>query len=51
MLTTRGWRISGKERIPSNLRTPFVLEMHEVVQDSSRLDLEPEPHGGSFKLH
>ena len=28
-----------------------VLEMHEVVQDSSRLDLEPEPHGGPFKLH
>lgn len=28
-----------------------VLEMHEVVQDSSRLDLEPEPDGGPFKLH
>ena len=28
-----------------------VLEMHEVVQDSSRHDLEPEPHGGPFKLH
>ena len=28
-----------------------VLEMHEVVQDSSRPDLEPEPHGGPFKLH
>jgi heme-degrading monooxygenase HmoA len=28
-----------------------VLEMHEVVQDSSRPDLEPEPHGGSFKMH
>ena len=28
-----------------------VLEMHEVVQDSSRLDLEPEPRGGPFKLH
>jgi heme-degrading monooxygenase HmoA len=28
-----------------------VLEMHEVVQDSSRPDLELEPHGGPFKLH
>ena len=28
-----------------------VLEMHEVVQDSSRPDLEPEPHGGPFKMH
>ena len=28
-----------------------VLEMHEVVQDSSRCGLEPEPHGGPFKLH
>jgi len=28
-----------------------VLEMHEVVQDSSRVDLEPEPYGGPFKLH
>lgn len=28
-----------------------VLEMHEVVQDSSRPDLEPEPPGGSFKMH
>jgi heme oxygenase (mycobilin-producing) len=28
-----------------------VLEMHEVVQDSSRVDLEPEPHGGPFKMH
>ena len=30
---------------------PNVLEMHEVVQDSSRLDLQPEPHGGPFKMH
>jgi heme-degrading monooxygenase HmoA len=28
-----------------------VLEMHEVVQDSSRPDLEPEPAGGPFKMH
>ena len=28
-----------------------VLEMHEVVQDSSRPDLEPEPRGGAFKMH
>ena len=30
---------------------PNVLEMHEVVQDSSRPDLEPEPHGGPFRMH
>jgi heme-degrading monooxygenase HmoA len=28
-----------------------VLEMHEVVLDSSRPDLEPEPPGGPFKMH
>jgi heme-degrading monooxygenase HmoA len=28
-----------------------VLEMHEVVQDSSRPDLAAEPHGGPFKMH
>ena len=28
-----------------------VLEMHEVVQDSSRPDLAPEPRGGEFKMH
>ena len=28
-----------------------VLEMHEVVQDSTRPDLEPEPRGGAFKMH
>ena len=28
-----------------------VLEMHEVIQDSSRPELEPEPHGGPFKMH
>src|ERR1700730_8730361 len=28
-----------------------VLEMHEVVQDSSRPDSEPEPRGGPFKMH
>lgn len=30
---------------------PNVLEMHEIVQDSARPDLEPEPHGGAFKMH
>lgn len=30
---------------------PNVLEMHEVIQDSTRPDLEPEPRGGPFKLH
>lgn len=28
-----------------------VLEMHEIVQDSARPDLEPEPPGGPFKMH
>jgi heme-degrading monooxygenase HmoA len=28
-----------------------VLEMHEVVQDSTRPDLEPEPPGGPFRMH
>jgi len=28
-----------------------VLEMHEVVQDYSRPDLEHEPHGGPFRMH
>ena len=28
-----------------------VLEMHEIIQDSSRKDLAPEPHGGPFKMH
>ncbi|MDT4967781.1 MAG: hypothetical protein QOJ64_2518 [Acidobacteriota bacterium] len=28
-----------------------VLELHEVVQDSSRPDLEPEPPGGPFNMH
>jgi heme-degrading monooxygenase HmoA len=30
---------------------PNVLELHEVIQDSSRKDLEPEPPGGPFKMH
>jgi len=28
-----------------------VLELHEVLQDSSRPDLTPEPHGGPFNMH
>jgi heme-degrading monooxygenase HmoA len=28
-----------------------VLELHEVLQDSSRPDLAPEPHGGPFTMH
>ena len=28
-----------------------VLEMHEVVLDSTRPDLLVEPHGGPFKMH
>ncbi|HZI19246.1 MAG TPA: antibiotic biosynthesis monooxygenase [Pyrinomonadaceae bacterium] len=30
---------------------PNVLEVHEVVQDSARPDVEPEPRGGPFKIH
>ena len=30
---------------------PNVLEMHEVVQDSARPGLEPEPPGGPFRMH
>ncbi len=28
-----------------------VLEVHELIQDSSRPDMEPEPPGGPFKMH
>jgi heme oxygenase (mycobilin-producing) len=28
-----------------------ILEMHDVLQDSSRPDLVPEPHGGPFNMH
>jgi heme oxygenase (mycobilin-producing) len=28
-----------------------VLEVHEVVQDSSRPELLPEPAGGPFRMH
>ncbi len=30
---------------------PNKLELHEVLQDSTRPDLEPEPRGGPFKMH
>ena len=30
---------------------PNVLEMHEIIQDSTRPDLQPEPPGGPFKMH
>lgn len=30
---------------------PNKLELHEVFLDSSRPDLEEEPHGGPFKIH
>ena len=30
---------------------PNKLEIHEVIQDSSRPDLKPEPPGGPFKMH
>ena len=30
---------------------PNKLEIHEVLTDSSRPDLAPEPKGGPFKMH
>lgn len=30
---------------------PNKLELHEVILDSSRPDLETEPHGDPFKVH
>lgn len=30
---------------------PNVLEVHEVLQDSARPDLEPEPQGGPLRMH
>jgi heme-degrading monooxygenase HmoA len=30
---------------------PNILEVHEVLQDSARPDLEPEPPGGPLKMH
>ena len=47
---TKGHAQSGtlpKDAYPK----PNVLEMHEVVSDSSRPDMAPEPPGGPFKMH
>jgi heme-degrading monooxygenase HmoA len=47
---TKGHAQSGtlpKDAYPQ----PNVLEMHEVASDSSRSDMEPEAHGGPFKMH
>jgi len=30
---------------------PNKLEMHEVLQDSARPELQPEPAGGPFRMH
>lgn len=30
---------------------PNALEVHEVILDSSRPDLEEEPRGGAFRIH
>ena len=30
---------------------PNSLEMHEVIQDSTQPDLEPELRGGPFRMH
>jgi heme oxygenase (mycobilin-producing) len=38
--------------LPSEAFTgPNKLEIHEVIQDSSRPDLEPEPPGGPMRFH
>lgn len=47
---TKGHAQSGtlpKDAYPK----PNVLEMHEVITDSSRPGLAPEPPGGPFKMH
>ena len=47
---TKGHAQSGT--LPKDAFTgPNVLEMHEVVTDSSRPELEPEPRGGPFRMH
>jgi heme-degrading monooxygenase HmoA len=47
---TKGHAQSGK--LPREAFSgPNVLEMHEVVQDSARPELKPEPSGGPFKMH
>jgi len=28
-----------------------ILELHEVIQDSSQPEMEPEPPGGPFRFH
>ena len=47
---TRGHARSGT--LPKEAYTaPNKLEIHEVVQDSSRSDLIAEPHGKPFQMH
>ena len=47
---TKGHAQSGQ--LPKEAFTgPNALEMHEVIQDSTRPDMEPEPHGGPFRMH
>lgn len=47
---TQGHARSGS--LPKEAFTaPNVLELHEVIQDSSRPDLTPEPPGKPFKMH
>ena len=47
---TQGHARSGT--LPKEAYTgPNKLEIHEVVQDSSRADLVPEPHGKPFQMH
>jgi len=47
---TKGHAQSGTLPKDAFTRTN-VLELHEVIQDSTRPDLAPEPHGGPFKMH
>jgi heme-degrading monooxygenase HmoA len=37
--------------LPRDAFTGSKLEIHEVIQDSTRPDLQPEPRGAAFKPH
>ncbi len=50
--TLLGWTTSQSGTLPPEAFTgPNKLEIHEVFQDSSRPDLEPEEPGGPMKFH
>lgn len=47
---TKGHARSGT--LPKEAFTgPNKLEMHEVIQDTARPNLAPEPRGGAFSIH